>query len=97
LKPVRFRTEAKQELVEAAAWYGERSQTAKQHFLADFQKASRLILVYPAAWPPIYREFRKCKFSRFPYQLVYHEGKRRILVLAVMHCHQKPGYWKSRA
>jgi hypothetical protein len=96
LKPIRFRQEAAEEFAIATAWYGERSPEAKQHFLEDFQKASRLVRVYPSAWPAVYGNLRKCEFSRFPYQLIYGERDKRILVFAVMHCHQRPYYWKAR-
>jgi plasmid stabilization system protein ParE len=97
LKPIHGRPEALQELEAAASWYELRSPEAKQGFVDDFEKAAKLVRAYPKAWPGAFGLFRKCLFSRFPYQLIYLEGKEAILLLAVMHLRRRPGYWKKRA
>lgn len=32
----------------------------------------------------------------FPYALLYVPLSDHVLIVAVMHCHQKPGYWRPR-
>jgi toxin ParE1/3/4 len=34
--------------------------------------------------------------GKFPYGILYTIEPDYILILAVMHCSRKPGYWKSR-
>lgn len=32
----------------------------------------------------------------FPYAVLYTVEDTHVLILAVMHCHRKPGYWRKR-
>ena len=50
----------------------------------------------PSAWPPLYGSTRRCPLKGFPYGVVYVEQETRVLVLAVMHLHRRPGYWLDR-
>jgi toxin ParE2 len=43
-----------------------------------------------APWPRVMRY----RLRRFPYGLVYRLAESEIVVLAVMHLHRKPDYWK---
>jgi toxin ParE2 len=39
---------------------------------------------------------RLCRLKRFPYGLVYVPRAKEIVIVAVMHLHRRPGYWKRR-
>jgi len=39
---------------------------------------------------------RICRLKRFPYGLVYVSRETEIVIVAVMHLHRRPGYWKRR-
>lgn len=39
---------------------------------------------------------RICRVKRFPYGLVYVPRESEVVVVAVMHLHRRPGYWKKR-
>ena len=39
---------------------------------------------------------RRRMLNRFPYGLLYAVEADRIIVVAVMHLHRRPGYWKDR-
>ncbi len=42
------------------------------------------------------REVRRCQTKRFPFGVLYSEEAKGIFVLAVMHLHRDPDYWKHR-
>ncbi len=54
------------------------------------------IVSYPAAWPVLENEIRRCLVNRFPYGIVYTIERDNILILAVMHLRQHPDSWKDR-
>jgi hypothetical protein len=39
---------------------------------------------------------RRCLTRVFPYAVLYTLEADYALIVAVMHCHQKPGYWRHR-
>jgi hypothetical protein len=41
-------------------------------------------------------EARKVRLERFPYAVIYQAEEQRIHIIAVMHMHREPGYWRSR-
>jgi hypothetical protein len=45
---------------------------------------------------PFGRRIRRIIVPRFPYALLYRATSDRILIVAVMHLHRRPGYWRSR-
>lgn len=51
---------------------------------------------YPNRYPAIDGNIRRCLTRRFPYGILYTIEPDFILILAVMHCRKKLGYWKSR-
>jgi plasmid stabilization system protein ParE len=50
--------------------------------------------------PQLYRQFdppaRRHFTGRFPYGIVYLLEPDRIWIVAVMHLHKEPGYWRDR-
>jgi hypothetical protein len=38
----------------------------------------------------------RCRVNRFPYGLVYEVSGEEIVIVAVMHLHRRPGYWRDR-
>jgi hypothetical protein len=49
-----------------------------------------------AAWALLEGEVRRVLVRRFPYGVLYSEDAEGILVVAVMHLHRDPEYWKDR-
>jgi hypothetical protein len=47
-------------------------------------------------WPVLEGDVRRRLARVFPYAVLYSVEADRIFILAVMHCHQIPGYWRSR-
>jgi toxin ParE1/3/4 len=60
-----------------------------ERLIADIRKQPEL---FPAFDPPARRHFS----TVFPYALIYFNQADRILILAMMHMKQRPGYWKRR-
>ena len=54
------------------------------------------ILSYPQAWPLLEEGVRRCLINRFPYGIIYSPEPEGIFILAVMHLHRSPDYWKPR-
>ena len=88
---------AEAELREAAAFYGERAPGLREAFLDEFERVIELALGHPAIGAPFEAGTRRLLFERFPYGVVYRERSALLLeVIAVMHLHREPGYWRGR-
>ena len=52
---------------------------------------------YPKAWTLLDGEIRRSLANRFPYGVLYSSEKDGdIYIIAVMHLHRHPDYWKKR-
>ena len=51
---------------------------------------------FPKAWSVIEGDIRRSLVKRFPYGVLYSEENDEIYIIAVMHLHRFPGYWKHR-
>jgi plasmid stabilization system protein ParE len=89
--------EARAELLHAIAWYEERKAGLGRQFDEQVQTAEDSILRHPKAWGRAGGGYRRKLLTRFPYALVFHEpGPGWIEVVAVMHQHREPDYWRER-
>jgi toxin ParE2 len=84
------------ELEAAAIWYEERQPGLGSDFLDEYRTTLQRILDTPERWRKIRGENRKLNFHRFPYAIVYSVGTDTLYIVAVMHLHRRPFYWKSR-
>ena len=100
-KPVRFAREARQEVREAAQWYGRQRAELRGEFLeAVDEVVERLVrLARHLGTPPgidpnlgVKRVFMK----RFPYSVYFIELPTRIRILAIAHARRCPYYWRDR-
>jgi plasmid stabilization system protein ParE len=91
-----YHPETEPELVRAMAYYDEQREGLGERFLNDFEQAVADIREYPDAWPTLDVEFRRHQFRHFPFAIIYRILHDRIRVLAIMHLHQHPNYWKCR-
>jgi plasmid stabilization system protein ParE len=81
-------SEAANELRGARRWYAqEASVSVAARFLAEFHRLRRILSQQPLRSPEIEPGIRRllCQ-DRFPY----------ALIVAVMHQHREPGYWRDR-
>lgn len=64
--------------------------------MAAVERVIELIVEAPQRWPIIEEDVRRCLTRVFPYAVLYSVEVDYILILAVMHSHREPGYWRDR-
>jgi toxin ParE1/3/4 len=91
-----FHPEALAEYEEAARYYAAcqdeldlRFITAEEHAIVQIQEA-------PQRWRILEDDVRRCLTRIFPYAILYTIEPDYLLIIAVMHCHREPGYWRHR-
>jgi plasmid stabilization system protein ParE len=79
----------------AFLWYLTRNGRAAERFEAAIEECVSAILESPQRWPEIEPGIRRrFVFHRFPYAMVYRIVGDEIQIVAVMHLHRRPGYWR---
>ena len=91
-----FHPEALTEYSEVVQYYAEQRVDLAQAFINEVESAVYRLRDSPNLYPAIDRDIRRCLTRKFPYAILYTVEPDFILILAVMHCKKKPGYWKSR-
>jgi plasmid stabilization system protein ParE len=94
----RILDEVRAELRDAVRWYEERGtglgHALRNEVLARLGFLARFPLSAPV-WPED-PSFRGATLRRFPYRLFYFIEGDTIVVAAIAHDKQRPGYWRSR-
>ncbi len=91
-----FHPGAKAEFFAAIDDYEARESGLGSDFAIEVHTAIENILSFPHAWPALEDDIRRCLIRRFPYGIIYSPGEDAIFILAVMHLHRDPDYWKAR-
>ena len=91
-----FHPEARQEYREAAAFYETRGSGLGAAFTIEVEAAIERIVSNPKSWRVIEQGVRRCLTHTFPYGILYSIEGDSILIVAVMHFHRRPGYWRAR-
>ena len=91
-----FHPEAETELLEAIAYYESCAPGLGEDFSLEVYSTVQNILSYPHAWPIVEDDVHRCLTSRFPYGVLYSIESDGIYILAVMHLHRHPDYWKHK-
>ena len=91
-----FHPAAETEFVKAVEYYEEREEGLGHDFAVEVYATIERILAHPQAWPVIEEDIRRSLVRRFPYGILYAEDEDEIFVVAVMHLHREPDYWKRR-
>jgi hypothetical protein len=92
MKRVKFLLDAESEMIEAAAYYEAQQQNLGRRFLASVQDALHRIAVNAQLYPIVEMDVRRCLTRTFPFGILFQERP----VMAVMHLHRDPDYWKHR-
>lgn len=87
---------AEEEMNEAARFYEERSPGLGRDFLDQVERTIESIAVHPHSGRQISENIRRRILGRFPFAILYSLEPDRIVIVAVMHLHRQPGYWKAR-
>lgn len=91
-----FHPEGLREYESAVLYYEQRQPGLGERFIGSVEAAPQSIRNAPEMWPVLDEDVRRCLVRVFPYAILYTVEARYIPIIAVMHCHRKPGYWKSR-
>lgn len=93
---VRFLSEARAELDEAALHYECARQGLGDEFYAEIDAALDFIKGFPSACPLSAHGCRRKKVHRFPYFLIYAAEDGEIVIAAVPHANRDSTYWRNR-
>jgi plasmid stabilization system protein ParE len=96
VRSVEFHPEAQNELISAAQFYEDQTTGLGLDFILTVQRTYERLLELPASGAPFGRRLRRALVPKFPYGLLYRIEPNRIYVVAVMHLHRRPSYWRSR-
>jgi len=96
MKIARFYPAAENEMIAAAAYYEAQQTDLGRRFLASVQDAINRIYVNPRISPVVESDIRRCLTKTFPFGVLFREQSEEIVVVAVMHLHRDPDYWKHR-
>ena len=91
-----FHPEAEAEFLAAIDYYEGCEPGLGYDFSIEVHSTIGNILSFPKAWPILEEDIRRCLTRRFPYGIVYSQDGDVIFILAVMHLHRDPDYWKDR-
>jgi len=95
--PVRFLAPAEEEMNASAQYYEQQLPGLGHRFLGEVAHAIDAIKTYPDSGAPFAGNYRRKLFRHFPFALLYRIEPTEIVIVAVMHQHRKPGYWKNRS
>jgi len=91
-----FHPEALDELQDAAYRYNLRQKGLGLRFVDTVEETIDRILEAPTRWRILEADVRRCLTRVFPYAVLYIVELDFILIIAIMHCHREPGYWRKR-
>ena len=91
-----FHPEARQEFLESARYYKSQQPGLDRRFVNAVIDAIYRIRNNPLMYREIEVGCRQCRVPRFPYGVIFRLRNDYIEIIAVMHLHRKPGYWKGR-
>lgn len=91
-----FHPEAFREYADAVSRYEERQRGLGRRFIQSVEDTIESICQAPSRWPVLEDDVRRRLTRVFPYAVLYSIENDFVLIIAVMHCHRKPGYWTVR-
>lgn len=94
---VSFHRLAERELNDAAQYYEHESSGLGAAFLAEVERAYKLINDHPQAGRILLGAIRRRLLQRFPCALLYSIQPELIRILAVMNLKRRPLYWVGRS
>ncbi len=96
MKPIFFHPEAEIEMFDAASWYEAQQVNLGKRFLTSVQDAINRLNLQPAQYPLVEKDVRRCLTKTFPFGVLFQIKRTHIIIVAIMHLHRDPNYWKNR-
>jgi toxin ParE1/3/4 len=78
------------------AYYNELEPGLGERFTTAVEEATSRAVAFPQAGSPFISNTRRVFTKGFPFSIIYRPEQKEIVVFAVAHHAQKPGYWRSR-
>ena len=97
MKTVKFHPEAEAEMIAAAVYYEEQQADLGKRFLIAVQEAVNNIRINPLLYQVVHLDVRRCLTKTFPFGVLFRDLPDKIVIMAVMHLHRNPDYWKNRS
>jgi plasmid stabilization system protein ParE len=91
-----FHPEAQEEFVAAALRYAGIRPALGDAFVDRVEAAASRAVRAPNTGAPMGRDLRRVFVKRFPYFVLYAVEEARVVIIAVAHFRQRPGYWRAR-
>ena len=96
MKPSIFHPGAASEYAEAAEYYTAIELELGGRFYDEIEGLINEVCRHPKRFRIFESDTRRHFSDVFPYAVIYLEESDRIWIVAVMHMHREPGYWRSR-
>lgn len=93
---LRLHPEASFEAIEARTWIGGDDPHQGEMFAVAVAESFQRIKRSPLICRRFDGEFRRTRVGKFRYSVIFRIHGDEIQVMAVMHQHRRPGYWKAR-
>lgn len=84
------------EIVGALEYYEGQASGLASALDADVTRSLEFVVANPLLGSPFQSGTRRVLLHRFPYTIVYKALADEILVVALAHQKQRPGYWRDR-
>jgi plasmid stabilization system protein ParE len=94
---VEFHPGAAEEVIETSTFYDNEVPGLGERFVADVERAVRLVGERPNMGEKIDEGRRRMVLARFPHSLIYNTESNEVWILAVAHQRRRPGYWQGRS
>jgi len=85
-----FKDEARDDVLKAAEWYGEKQTGLNEKFLTAIEEAIERILKHPTDGRIVYKSYREIPVKKFPYLIVYEIFLHSIVIYMIFHTRQNP-------
>ncbi len=93
---IEFHPEARVEFTGAVVWYKAEQVALGRRFRHAVDAAIGEAAEHPLRHPILEQDVRRRLVRVFPYSVLYVPEPDHVLILAVMHNHREPGYWRNR-
>ena len=91
-----FHEAAEEEFFAVVEYYEKIQLGLGLRFSEEVYSTIKRICEHPDAWTFIDPKTKRCITNQFPYGILYRIENDQVRIMAVMHLHKKPGYWKDR-
>ena len=91
---------ARTEFLEQIVYYEQQRPLLGQRFAVAVREVLRRLREYPesgSSWSPSSPDIRVSRLGRFPFKVISVVREDALIVLAIAHERQEPGYWRYRA